>query len=120
LNNKKQLQMIYSIIGLFALGALLGMYLLALVLQSKETPKFVALLHGLFVAVALVLLLVYAFNGGPDLIASIILFVMAAIGGFVLIYRDITARKIPKWLAVGHGLLAVAGFILLLVGVFQY
>jgi hypothetical protein len=50
---------LYSIIGLFALGAIVGMYLLALVLQKKETPKFVAVIHGLFVAIALVMLIVY-------------------------------------------------------------
>jgi hypothetical protein len=39
---------LYSIIGLFALGALAGLYLLALVLQKKETPKFVALINGAY------------------------------------------------------------------------
>jgi peptidoglycan/LPS O-acetylase OafA/YrhL len=109
---------VYSIIGLFALGALMGMYLLAMVLQSKETPKFVTLLHGLFVAVALVMLIVYACNDGPDVTASIILFIMAAAGGVVLVYRDITARKIPKWLAIAHGLLAVTGFVILAIKFF--
>jgi len=109
---------IYSIVGLFSLGALLGMYLLAMVLQNKETPKFVTVLHGLFVATALVILIIYACNEGPDFIASIVLFVMAAAGGAVLVYRDITAKKIPKWLAVTHGLLAAAGFVILLLKVF--
>ena len=109
---------IYSVTGLFALAALLGMYLLTLVLQNKETPKFVTLLHGLFAATALVILIIYACNDGPDMLASIILFVMAALGGFILVYRDITAKKIPKWLALAHGLLAVTGFVILLVKVF--
>src|SRR3954471_13864514 len=109
---------IYTIIGLFSLAALMGMYLLSLVLQNKETPKFVTLLHGLFAATALVILIIYTSNNGPDLWASIILFVMAALGGVVLVYRDITARKIPKWLAITHGVTAVAGFAVLLFKVF--
>jgi hypothetical protein len=106
---------LYTVTGLFALGALLGMYLLAMILQNKETPKFITFLHGLFAAVALIILIIYAVNHGPGLTESIILFVMAAIGGFILVYRDITAKKIPKWLAVAHGLLAVSGFTMLLV-----
>jgi hypothetical protein len=110
---------LYLIIALFALGALIGMYLLALVLQKKETPKFVAFIHGAFVAVALVLLIVYN-SQHPGLIESIVLFVMAAIGGLVLIVRDLTGKPIPRWLAVAHGLIAVTGFIFLLVFAFSH
>ncbi|MFL5752790.1 MAG: hypothetical protein ACJ76F_05240 [Bacteroidia bacterium] len=105
---------LYLIIGLFALGAIIGMYLLALVLQKKETPKFVAFIHGAFVATALILLVVYNNQHGPGLMESIVLFVVAALGGLVLIVRDLTGKPLPKWLAVGHGLIAVAGFIFLL------
>jgi hypothetical protein len=104
---------LYAIIGLFALGALIGMYLLSLVLQTKETPKAVVLFHGIFVAVALVMLIVYATKNGPGPVESIVLFITAALGGFYLFYRDITARPIPKWLAVVHALAAVAGFVFL-------
>lgn len=108
---------LYFIIALFALGAIIGMYLLALVLQKKETPKFVAFIHGAFVATALILLIVYN-SGQPGLIESIVLFVVAALGGVVLIFRDLTAKSLPKWLAVVHGLIAVAGFVFLLVYAF--
>src|SRR4051812_4746170 len=110
---------LYLIIGMFALGALIGMYLLALVLQKKETPKFVAFIHGLFVAAALILLIVYNSKHGPGLMESIILFVIAALGGLTLITRDLTGKSLPKWLALGHGLIAVAGFIFLLVFAFK-
>jgi hypothetical protein len=110
---------LYLIIGLFALGALIGMYLLALVLQKKETPKFVALIHGLFVATALILLIVYNVKYGPGLMESIVLFVIAALGGAVLIVRDLTGKPIPKWLALAHGLIAIAGFVYLLVYAFS-
>lgn len=108
---------LYIIIGMFALGALIGMYLLALVLQKKETPKFVAFIHGAFVASALILLMVYNYKH-PGMIENIVLFVIAAVGGLALIVRDLTGRSLPKWLAVAHGLIAVAGFIFLLVSAF--
>ena len=108
---------LYLIIALFALGAILGMYLLALVLQKKETPKFVAFIHGAFVAAALILLIVYS-SQHPGLTESIVLFVVAALGGLVLIVRDLTNKPLPKWLAIGHGLIAVVGFVFLLVSAF--
>jgi hypothetical protein len=109
---------LYLIIGLFALGALIGMYLLALVLQKKETPKFVAIIHGAFVAAALVLLIDYATHEGPKPIESIVLFIVAALGGLTLFIRDMSGKTLPKWLAIGHGLIAVTGFIFLLVFAF--
>ena len=106
------------IIGLFALGALIGMYLLSLVLQKKETPKFVAFIHGGFVAAALILLIFFALKQEVKPIESIVLFIMAALGGFVLIARDLTGKSLHRWLAVGHGLIAVAGFVFLLIYAF--
>jgi uncharacterized membrane protein len=70
------------------------------------------------VAAALITLIVYSTKNQPSPITSIILFVIAALGGLVLFYRDVTGQTVPKWLAVLHGLLAVTGFILLLVFTF--
>ena len=110
---------IYTAIALFALAAILGMYLISFVLQSKETPKAFAFIHGLFAATALVLLIVHTVNTNVDLIEAIVLFVIAALGGFIMIIRDLTGKSVPKSLAVVHGLLAVSGFIFLLVYTFN-
>jgi hypothetical protein len=105
---------LYLIAGLFAAAALAGVYLITLVLTHKETPKAITLIHGLFAATALVLLAIYTFRERPAPVESLVLFVLAASGGFVLVYKDFTGRKIPKWLAVVHGLTAVTGFIFLI------
>jgi hypothetical protein len=42
------------------------------------------------------------------------------LGGIVLFVRDITKKSIPKWLALVHGLVAVVGFIFLLVFTFSH
>jgi hypothetical protein len=110
---------LYLIITLFALGALIGMYLLALVLQKKETPKSIAMVHGLFVVVALVLLIIYNSNH-PGPVESLVLFVLAALGGLILFMRDLSGKSLPKWLALTHGLIAVTGFIFLLVFAFSH
>jgi peptidoglycan/LPS O-acetylase OafA/YrhL len=110
---------IYTSIGFFALAALLGMYLLTFVLRGKETPKAIVFSHGPMAVVGVVLLLIYIFKDGPNPMESLILFILAAAGGVFMVYRDITNKPIPKLLAIGHGLLAVTGFVLLLIFAFQ-
>jgi hypothetical protein len=107
--------MIYTAIGTFALAAIMGIYLLTFILQKKETPKAIALLHGLFAAIALVLLIIYTVKTGADLVQSIVLFILAALGGFVLFVRDLMGKSLPKALAIVHGLLAVTAFVFLLI-----
>ena len=105
---------IYAAIGIFGMTAIAGMYLLSLVLRSKETPKGVTIIHGLLAVTALVLLIVYCVGHKPGPWVSIIIFAVAAMGGFILNYRDITGKSVPKWLGVIHGVTAIGGFALLL------
>ena len=111
--------MIITSIAFFALAAILGMFLLSFVLKGKETPKAVVFTHGPLAVIGVVLLIVYAFERPPGPMESIIIFLIAAAGGLMMIARDLTGKAIPKWLAVLHGLLAVSGFILLLVFAFK-
>jgi DMSO reductase anchor subunit len=106
--------MLYTIIAFFALAAILGMILLSYILRGKETPKGMALTHGPLAAIGLILLLVYTFNHRPGPVESTVLLVIAAIGGIIVFARDITNKPVPKWLAIVHGLVAVAGFLFLL------
>ena len=110
--------MIYTSIAFFALAAILGMILLSYVLKEKQTPKRVVFAHGPLAATGLVLLIIYSINQ-PGPIESIVLFVIAALGGVLMLVKDLSGKKIPKWLAVFHGLLAVSGFIFLLVFAFS-
>lgn len=111
--------MIIAAIGFFSLAAILGMILLAFVLRNKNTPKACLFTHGLMAATGLLLLVIYAFKSSPRPIESIVLFLIAATGGFVLGIRDLTNRKVPKWLAIGHGLTALTGFVFLLIFAFR-
>jgi peptidoglycan/LPS O-acetylase OafA/YrhL len=109
--------MIYTAIAFFALAAILGMVLLSFVLKGKETPKGIVFTHGPLAAIGLILLIIYTINN-PGPIESIVLFTIAALGGVVLVVRDLSKKPVPKWLAVVHGLIAVSGFIFLLVFAF--
>lgn len=106
--------MIYTAIALFSLAAILGLILLSYVLKGKQTPKAVVFTHGPVAALALVLLIIYSTGNTPAPITSIVLFVIAALGGVVLVTHDVMGKVIPKWLAVTHGLIAVTGFLFLL------
>lgn len=101
-------------IFLFATAALLGVYLLSFVLQDKNTPKAVAFTHGPLAATGLILLILYAIIYTPKPIISILIFIIAALGGFTLVFRDLTGKSMPKWLALGHGFIAVIGFVFLI------
>jgi hypothetical protein len=107
--------MLYTIISCFALAAILGSILISYVLRDKQTPRGLVMVHGLFAATALVLLLAYTFGNKPGPVESAVLFCIAATGGIIMAIRDFSGRSVPKWLAITHGTLAVTGFIFLLV-----
>ncbi len=106
---------IYLAITILGMTAIAGMYLLSLILRDKGTPKGVTIIHGIFAALALVLLIIFSVNNNPRPMISIIVFTIAAVSGAMLNYRDLTGKKVPKWFAVAHGLVAVIGFAFLIV-----
>lgn len=111
--------MLITSIILFALAAVLGLILLTKVLKDENTPKTVVYSHGAAAAIALVLLIIAYMNQGDTLLMiSVLIFVVAALGGFVLFAKDLGQKTIPKWLAVVHALAAVTAFVLLLVAAF--
>jgi len=68
--------------------------------------------------VSLVLLVIYSIiNSAAAPIVALILFILAALGGFTLFGIDVATKKPPKWLGFVHGAVAVAGFVVLVIGV---
>lgn len=98
----------------FLVAALLGFYLISFILQNKETPKGIVFIHGPLAVIGLILLLFYALLYNPTAWVSIIIFLLAAALGFTMIYRDLTGKTLPKWLAISHGVIAFLGFAFLL------
>lgn len=106
---------------LFALAALVGITLATLHLKKKDVSVSLALVHGLAAAVGLVLLIsavVQMSSAGPAGVALAI-FVIAALGGFVLFAMHLMRKKLPPGLIVVHGLLAVVAFVVLVVGLLR-
>lgn len=110
--------LIWGAIAIFGMVAIVGMYLLSLILRNKQTPKAVTIIHGLFAVLGVILLIIYCLSHHIRPLISIIVFIIAAVSGIMLNYRDITGKSIPKWFAVTHGLVAIVGFALLLIFAF--
>ncbi|HEU5246581.1 MAG TPA: hypothetical protein VFU09_05780 [Candidatus Udaeobacter sp.] len=103
------------------MAALVGITLAALHLKKKDVSVSLALVHGLAAAVGLVLLIIAVVqmsSAGPVGVALAI-FVIAALGGFVLFAMHLMRKRLPPGLIVVHGLLAVAAFVVLLVGLLR-
>ena len=111
--------MLYLAIALFAVAAVLGLTILVKWLTPKNAPRGVVYSHGLVAATALVLLAVFALQH-PDHFpkVSLILFVIAALGGFYLFFQDTIKKSNPVAIALVHALLAVSGFVALLLFAF--
>ena len=105
---------VYASIAIFGITAIIGLYLLSFVLRNRETSKPIAMIHGFFAFTGFVILVLYCYLYPPGPIESLIVFIIAAIGGGILFYKDINGN-LPKSLAIIHGLLAITGLILLIV-----
>lgn len=109
----------YLTIGLFALSAVLGVTILVNWLNKKSASRVVVYSHGIAAALALGLLTWYSVGHPGDFPrVSLILFAIAAIGGFYMFFLDLKKKPSPMMVAFIHGLLAVAGFVMLLAFVF--
>ena len=105
----------YALI-VFAIAALGGATLAYLRLVKKDVSMPLALVHGLFAATGLVLLaFVLARTGGTGLTAALVVFVLAALGGFTLFSFHLRSRPLPVALVLVHGAAAITAFVILLV-----
>jgi len=109
----------WLIIAIFAVAAVVGLTMAIAAFQGKFPPVPSAILHGVFAAAGLVLLLVAVLVKGATGVAlwALGFFLVAALGGFLMALGFHARRKpLPKGLVAGHAVLAVIGFLLLLAG----
>ncbi|HWJ89539.1 MAG TPA: hypothetical protein VNR87_00425 [Flavisolibacter sp.] len=113
---QKTATMLYLIAGLFAIAAVIGVILIKNFLIPNRPPRAAVYIHGLLAAIALVLMIMYIVQnqGSERFYISLALFVVAALGGFALFFRDLRNKLGPAWLAIVHALVAVSGFLILL------
>lgn len=108
--------MLYTAIVLFLIAAVFGLIILTAILKDQPTPKPIVFTHGPIAATGLILVLItlYYAPSDPLLTASAVLFIIAALGGLTLFTMDMTGKRLPKLLAVGHPILAVIALVTLI------
>jgi hypothetical protein len=115
--------MVMLVVGIIflLLAGLFGSILFRAVFKNKKTPKPVVFLHGSVAFFAILVLVGYIAAGHTDtlLITSLVLFLLAAMGGFYMFSYDMRKKPIPKAVALIHPVIAIAGFICLIVFVLQ-
>jgi hypothetical protein len=108
---------------LFALAAVGGATLAALHFRGRHPlPMPLALLHGLLAAGGLALLVIAALTEpafGTLALLSLLIFVIAALGGFYLFSYQLRERPLPSAIVLIHGGAAVVAFLLLLAYLFK-
>lgn len=105
--------------AVFAVAALGGVFLAFRHLQGLELPGSVAVIHGVAAAAAIVLLAVAVLANDLEGAATValVIFVLAALGGFYLASFHLREDRRPTPLVLGHGLIAVVAFLTLLVAI---
>lgn len=100
---------------IFALAALGGLTLATLHFRQKPAPQWLAFTHLTLAAVGLVLFIVQVTTHGAAglLSTALALFVIAALGGFMMLAFRLKQKPQPRPLIVVHGLVAVAAFLIL-------
>lgn len=101
---------------LFALAALGGLTLAIMHIRKSGAPMSLSLIHGLVAAAGLILLILAMARAelGGLVMVSVVLFVVAAVGGLMLLATHLRSRPLPAPLIVVHGLVAAAAFAVLL------
>jgi hypothetical protein len=109
--------MLLASLVLFAIAAVGGATLAVMRLTNRPLPLALALGHGAIAATGLVVLIaavVGAAAVGTMLAAALVLFVIAAIGGFTLLSFHLRKKSLPIPLMLLHGGVAVVAFLVLL------
>ena len=110
--------MLRSATGLFVVAALGGLVMAGIrMLGKRNPPPWLALAHGLLAGAGLTLLVFAALTSSIPQMAwvALLLFLVAAAGGIVMnLGYQWKQRPLPVPLLVGHALLAIVAFVLLL------
>ena len=112
--------MIYLPVFLFAIAAAGGLTLVIMRFSGRGLPWPVVIAHGVFAASGLVALIINVFSDTRNFLMNLalLLFLVAAIGGFTLLNFHLRKEKQPKSLIFIHGAVAIVSYILLIVSIF--
>ena len=101
---------------LFGVAAAGGLLLVFLRVTNKPLPMPLALVHGAVAAAGIAALALSVFGSGAPERAHLALglFVLAALGGFVLFSFQLRKKQLPMGIIMVHALVAIVAFLILL------
>jgi hypothetical protein len=108
--------LVYALV-VFAIAALGGLTLAGVyVLRGRLAPWALSLLHAALGAAGLLILIYTAVTAGLSgaALAALVIFVIAALGGFYLASIHLRGQVAPRKLVLVHASAAVIGFLTLL------
>lgn len=103
----------------FVLAALGGLVMALRAFSDRDLPWALAIGHGALGAAGLVVLLTAVLSGPGSglLLASLVVLVVAALGGFYLLSFHVRGHRHPRAVIVVHALAALAGVGLLIAAI---
>lgn len=103
----------------FAVAAVGGLVLAVMHFKGVRRPWALTIIHGLGGAAGLVLLLIPVLKGAVPGQAKLALglFLVAALGGFLLFSFRLQDKKLPSAVVLIHGAVAVVAFLILVAAV---
>ena len=107
---------------LFGVAAVGGLILATQRLKGAPQPSLpLALVHGGVAAAGLVALILVVVEAGAPSVAktALVVFLIAALGGFYLIAQHLQSRPLPIPVMLVHAAVAVTAFLILLAGVLK-
>jgi hypothetical protein len=114
--------MFVKAVGLFAVAAIIGVYMGVLHSRGRTPPPvWAAVLHGVLAVTGAVVLLLGVMQVGLGATVhtwALALFLIAALGGLYLVSFHIRGKPLPGGVIVIHGMIAAIAFLILLVAVF--
>ncbi|HHT0594329.1 TPA: hypothetical protein ACTXXA_002730 [Legionella anisa] len=106
-------------IVLFLAAVICGFFLLTAILQDRPVNQKIKALHGVFAGLGLLIMIVHmlTFMSGQSslLIASLIILIVAALGGLTLAMLARKGKPLPKLAVIVHPIIAIAGLIALVI-----
>lgn len=113
--------MFMNAVWLFAVAALVGVYMAVLHFRGRTPPPVAAaILHGVLAVSAVIALLVGVLDTGWGTVHAKALgvFILAALGGLYLVSFHFRGKPLPSAVVVIHGMVAAIAFLILLAAVF--
>ncbi len=105
----------------FGLAAIGGAVLVSMKAMEKTIPLPLAVVHGVFALIGLVILIMNVIANLENIIMgiSLALFLLAVVGGVTLFSYQLRKKPLPVMIIEAHVLVAVVAFTLLVVSILR-